>query len=211
MIGLCGPHRSGKTTLAREYAKNSDAKFLETRASVVFKDMGLDPAKTYDFSTRMDVQEEILKRFEADYRKQIGGMSIITDRTPLDLLAYTLAEAVADNVEGQNEERLERYSYNCFRVLNNYFSIVMLVQPGLPLVAENGKAALNKAYQEHLNAIILGLMVGEKTNVPAFFIPRSNLDLGERLDLLQRCIGRTVGRVQEEIQALSSYLPIAIH
>jgi hypothetical protein len=36
--------------------------------------------------------------------------------------------------------------------------MVMIVQPGIPIVPAPGKASLNTAYIEHLNLLALGLM-----------------------------------------------------
>ena len=69
MIGLSGAHRTGKSSLARAFAEKHGIPFVETSASQVFKDLGVDPAATHDFSTRLTVQEEILKRFDAMYAK----------------------------------------------------------------------------------------------------------------------------------------------
>lgn len=200
MIGLAGAHRTGKTTLARAYAKKRGLEFVETSASQVFRDMGLDPAAALDFSTRLRVQEEILARFDALYATHMRTDMAITDRTPLDMLAYTLADATGDVVGDEDQARLERYVRKCFEVTNKRFGVLVVVQPGIALVAEEGKAALNNAYIEHLNSLILGLSVDERLKSAHFYIPRSTMDLGDRIGALDFAVGRAKRRVIDELE-----------
>src|SRR3569832_345872 len=67
LIGLCGAHRTGKTSLAKAYAKKHGIAFMETSVSAIFKELGLDPAASFDFKTRLDIQEVILERLDAKY------------------------------------------------------------------------------------------------------------------------------------------------
>ena len=92
MLGLSGSHRVGKTTLAKLYAEKHGFAFVQTSVSAIFKELGLDPAQTYDFATRLTVQEEILKRLDKTFAEH-AGQAAITDRTPLDFLAYTMGDA----------------------------------------------------------------------------------------------------------------------
>ena len=191
MIGLAGSHRTGKSTLARAYAEKHDALFVETSASAVFRDMGLDPAVTYSFATRLEVQKEILRRMDAAYAAVPAGKEAITDRTPVDMLAYTMAEAVGDRVEEKDQADFKRYAEDCIAVTNKRFSVLVIVQPGIKIVAADGKAALNEAYMEHLNSLMLGLSVDERIKCQHYYLQRSNLDLENRLKGLEAVIKKT--------------------
>lgn len=195
MIGLCGAHRTGKTSLAREYAKKHGLEFVQTSASAVFDDLGIDPAGMMDFDTRLMVQEEILKRFDAQYAA-VGAKPAITDRTPLDMLAYTMAEAIQNSVS--DTERFKKYVQSCIDVTNKRFGVLLVVQPGIQVVAEKGKAALNDAYIEHLNSIILGLSVDERIKALHFYIPRHMTDMEERLAALDFAFSRAKKRAESE-------------
>lgn len=199
MIGLCGSHRSGKTSLAKAFAEKHNIAFVQTGASAVFKDMGLDPAKHYDFATRLAVQEEILRRFDLQYA-EIDAKSAITDRTPLDLLAYTIAEAVQNAVPAELQARFKKYVQSCIDVTNKRFGVLLVVQPGIKIVAEEGKAALNEAYLEHLNSIILGLSVDERIKSAHFYIPRHMTDMDERLAALDFAVNRAKKRAETELE-----------
>ncbi|MFK3741045.1 AAA family ATPase [Massilia sp. TN1-12] len=201
MIGLIGGHRVGKTSLAKAYAEKNDAVFLETSVSSMFKDMGHDPAGTFDFATRLTIQEEILKRLDVIYAAQPVDQAVITDRTPIDLLGYTMAEAVGMTVTPELQDRFDAYVRDCFRVLNKRFATVVLVQPGIPLVAAEGKAAMNKAYIEHLNSIMFGLMMDERTRPAHYYIRRTMLDFDDRLAALESAVGKAERLAHDQVGA----------
>lgn len=198
MFSVTGAHRTGKTTLAREFAKQNDFIFLETSVSAIFKELGYDPAATYDFATRLTIQEEVLKRLEALYRAA-NDTDVITDRCPLDLLAYTTAEAFGDRVPEDCQERFKRYVDDCMRVMNRHFCGVIIVQPGIPIVEEEGKAALNLAYMEHLNTLIRGYMADERMKVSPFYVPRHALSLEERVRAVGIAVNKVNGKAHREL------------
>lgn len=197
MIGLCGAHRTGKTSLARAFAEKHKLEFVQTTVSQVFKDMGLDPAVTYDFKTRLDVQEAILKCSDAQYAAA-GAKQAITDRTPLDFLMYTLADAVQNTVPEDQQARFKKYVQSCIDVTNKRFGVLLVVQPGIPVVAEEGKAAFNEAYIEHLNSIVLGLSVDERIKAAHFYLPRHMTDMDDRIAALDFAVGRAKKRAEVE-------------
>lgn len=193
-IGLCGSHRSGKSTLARAYAEKRGIQFVETSVSAIWRSLGYDPAKEYDFATRLMVQEEILKRVDAIYAKY-AGLDFITDRTPLDMAAYTLGDAIGDRVPADCQVRLANYVNACFDVTNRRFGMVLLIQPGIPLVDAPGKAAMNVGYIEHLNSLILGLTVDERLTSFHYYMPRGIVKHEDRLSALESSVDRAKGRV----------------
>lgn len=198
-IGLTGSHRSGKTTLALEFAKKNGFTFVKTSAGEIFSEMGLTPSVTYDFSTRLAVQNRILDEFDKTWA-QYALDSVITDRTPLDLLAYTLAEVVGDNINAEQQDQLDSYIRRCFDVANKRFHTIILIQPGIALVQEEGKAALNRGYIEHLNSLILGLSVDERLRVSHFYLPRHMTNLEARIGAVEFALGRVIKRVASDLQ-----------
>jgi hypothetical protein len=199
--GLCGGHRTGKTSLARTYAEKYGALFVETPTSAIFRELGLDPAQRFTFSERLAIQEVILQRTdELVYAAVPVGVDAIADRTPLDMLAYTMAEAVGDAVQPEDQERFARYANACFDITNKRFSMVVLVQPGIPLQHTSGKAVANAAYIEHLNSLILGLCVDQRMKTSHFYIPRQNLEMEDRLRCLINASNRAEGYAQQDLQ-----------
>ncbi|WP_432263113.1 AAA family ATPase [Cupriavidus sp. TMH.W2] len=181
-IGLCGPHRTGKTTLAKAFAADANIPFLVTSTSTVFARHGLDPAAPMDFGTRLFIQDKVLDAAVEVWR-DAGAEQWITDRTPLDMLMYTLAD-----IQGGTEAEpavVAKYAARCFQATADIFDRLVLVQPGIPLAHEPGKAALNPAFIEHLSALLLGLCHSEENSVPVRVIPRMVLDLSERVALVR--------------------------
>jgi hypothetical protein len=193
MIGLCGAHRTGKTTLAKAYALKSGSTFLETSVSAINRELGFDLSKEHTFAERLAHQEQILERIDRIYG-QHAGEDVITDRTPLDMIAYPMAEAINSRVADEDQERFARYVQKCIDVTNRRFGILMVVQPGIALKDAEGKAAANAAYIEHLNSIILGLTVDERVKPLHFYIPRHMRDLAERIEAVEYAARRGLAR-----------------
>lgn len=179
-IGLCGSHRTGKTTLAQEISKQYDLEFVVTTTSEVFVANGLKPSSPMDFDTRLWIQDKIISAAEEVWSTCDGPF--ITDRTPLDMLAYTLGDI--QGIVTVDFEPLKKYMDRCFDVTNRYFASLCVVQPGIKLVPAPGKAALNLAYIEHLNTLVLGLCGDEQVTVPFHLLPRKTIDLQKRCEFL---------------------------
>jgi len=209
-VGLCGAHRTGKTTLARAYAQKRGVPFVETSVSAIWHSLGYDPAKEYDFATRLMVQEEILKRVDAIYAKY-AGLDFITDRTPLDMAAYTLGDAIGERVPADCQDRLTAYVRNCFDVTNRRFGLVLLIQPGIPLVNAPGKAAMNQGYIEHLNSLILGLTVDERLTSLHYYMPRAIVSPEDRLAALEASVDRAKGKAIAELVDAKSSGKVLVH
>ncbi len=178
--GLCGSHRTGKTTLAEEISKRTGIPFVRTGTSEVFRECGLDPSGPLDFKKRLWIQNEILDAAERVWNA--GQGRFITDRTPLDMAAYTLAD-----IQGCTEADfvgLERYLVRCFEATNRFFALLVLIQPGIPLVHQEGKAALNEGYLEHLNYLILGLCQDERVRSKLLCLPRDVTGMDDRVNII---------------------------
>jgi len=201
LIGLCGSHRTGKTSLARAYAEKQKIAFVETSVSAIFRELGHDPATAFDFKTRLDIQEVILDRLDQVYGKLDPAALAITDRTPIDMLAYTMAEAVGAAVGEAEQARFARYTQRCLEVTNKRFSTLVLLQPGIPLVFEEGKALMNPAYIEHLNSLMLGLSVDERVKCSHFYILRRLTDMNERVEALDSAVRKSEYFAQQQVEA----------
>ena len=182
--GLCGPHRTGKTTLARAFAEKYKIPFVQTSASNVFELLGKDPKINYPIEERIVIQEAILFAFEAQYaaaRKL--STAWISDRTPIDLASYMIADVQRETFTGQYglSVLVNDYIDRCIKSTNQWFSTVVLVQPGIVMVEAPGKAPACPAYVEHLNLIQSGLLLREELVAQHYMIPRQYTNLEERI------------------------------
>ena len=176
-IAFIGAHRTGKTTLAKAVSEVIGIPYVPISTSQVFKDSGLDPSDKLDIWARFDIQKKILLHacdiwFDMDQQ-------FICDRTPLDMLAYMLADIQANSIGVISEDDIAAYSDRCFKATRQFFGDLIIVPPAIALVFEEGKAPLSKAYIEHLHYLILGLAT-EVSN-DTCFIPRYCTDLGDRV------------------------------
>ena len=177
-LGLCGAHRTGKTTLAKAIAASFDIPFVQTTTSQVFADLGLDPAAPMDFATRLFVQNHVLDAAEKIW--QDVAHPFISDRTPIDMIAYTLGD-----IQGKTEvnfDLLNQYIDRCLAITNQYFPNLAIIQPGIPLIYEQGKAALNAAYIEHINILVIGLCADARLQAQVFCNPREAIALDTRIN-----------------------------
>jgi hypothetical protein len=194
--GLVGSHRVGKTTLAREFAKETDVPLIETSTSAIMKSHGFDPRLDYPLADRIHMQEIILDEMDALFRS--GPRTFITDRTPIDAAAYMLADVTRANT--MLDLRIQNYIERCLKVTNEHFSMLLVVQPGIPLREEEGKAPANPAYIEHIAQLVMGLVNDERLGSRHFFIPRRFLRLEDRIACLNYSINRARERAGIEIE-----------
>jgi hypothetical protein len=176
-LGLCGAHRTGKTTLAIALADRLNIPFVRTTTSQVFAHLGLDPAEPMDFKTRLFVQNHVLDAAEQIWQNSVTPF--ISDRTPIDMIAYTLGD-----IQGKTEvdfDLLNQYIDRCFASTNQFFQNLAIIQPGIPLVYEEGKAALNAAYIEHINVLVIGLCSDLRLSANVFCNAREAINLEIRI------------------------------
>ncbi len=164
-----------------ELAQLTGKQFVRTRVTEIFAQHGLHAAQVMDFETRLGIQYRILEACENDWQKASGiGGDFITDRTPVDFLAYTLGD-----VQGKtevNQADFDRYINRCFDLTNSFFDTLVIIQPGIPLAQAEGKAALNKAYIEHINSLVIGLCHDQRVLSKVMTLNREVVELGERIN-----------------------------
>ena len=181
-LGLCGAHRTGKTTLAIAISTDLNLPFVRTTTSQVFAQLGLDPAEPMDFQTRLFVQNHVLDAAEQVWQE--SASPFISDRTPIDMIAYTLGD-----IQGKTEvdfDLLSQYIDRCFASTNQFFQNLAIIQPGIPLVYEEGKAALNAAYIEHINILVIGLCNDSRLKTNVFCNARDVIAIDLRINNILR-------------------------
>lgn len=179
-IAFSGAHRTGKSTLAEYFSKKNGIEYVMTDISGIFKERGLSPRDKLPFDTRMDIQWEILKRLKQTYHA--AKTPFVTDRSPIDLMAYLLSEIGPDNVSEDADMQIAGYFDECARVVQRHLSAIILVQPGIEVVEDSSKAPATFGYMEHINIICKGL-IGEPRfgETSMIIMSRKVTDLNERL------------------------------
>lgn len=194
-IGLVGAQRVGKTTLARAFSQAEGVRFVQTNTTGVFERLGLDPRAEYPFDKRLEIQWRILEALEQSYAEVGLHDPFITDRTPIDLMTYTLADIQRSTLSDGQSDELVKYMRQCFQVANERLGVIVLVQPGIPLVEELGKAQANLGFMEHFNALARGLLASEQLTSEDFFIPRHVTNLSTRVEAIRRAVDKATERV----------------
>jgi hypothetical protein len=188
MIGLSGAQGVGKSTLAREASVVIELPFVQTTTSSVFRESGLDPAIRLSFEDRILIQNRILNTLDEQWGAVTDGR-FITDRTPLDMIGYTLAEIGQEPMTTDQEVKLRRYIQKCAEVCNKRFSAIIVVHPPMQLFPrpenQEGKAVNTWGFVEHVNRIILGSVSHPSIKVNHFFIPSHMTDLKARVSAVQ--------------------------
>ena len=199
-LGLCGAHRTGKTTIARELVKVNGLPMASSSTSQVAFDMGIDLTTRLDFKTRLAFQERVF-----DVHDELWGSfdgMFIADRTPIDLAAYLLAD-IPNNLDDPDLiTQALAYTDKCFRSANRHFFTVALIQPGLPYLYEPGKPLPNKAYQEQHNTICTGLLYDNRYHRDLIILNRECLELSERCVLVAQSAKAALGQVYQHARSL---------
>ena len=157
-IGITGAHRTGKTTLAKALAQELGKPFLETNARTAFKKLGFDPAKNYDFDTRLHIQGEIMNDIANLYQSSTG---FVTDRTPVDLLAYTYVQIGQNQLTEGQTTWLKEYTRVCISLTCRHLDYLVYVPIAIEPVQEENKASIDYGFMHHIDALIIGF--AEKT------------------------------------------------
>ena len=201
MMGLVGAHRTGKTTLARVVAERTGLPFVSSSTSQVFADMGLDVRDDYPFSVRIRAQHIVLERMIEAYRR--AGTRFITDRTPIDALAYTLADVQKANLTVGELKQVETYMEECIRATNYSFFHLFLLPTGLPYVEAPGKPPFNVPYQEHIHFLAFGAVVDERFDVTCEVLRRAATNLDSRADHVCEVYENSAKEARKAIKGLT--------
>lgn len=200
LIGLCGAHRTGKSTLARELAKYG-FEYVDAGVSKVLSDNGFDPESIQElgyveFYMAQKLVLEHIMEIAYECSRDLDN-TYVMDRTPLDALAYFQCffngrfcyrmSQYADD-EGENfRQNYERYTEMAYSAAHRYVCLIQ-VQPGIQLVKEKGKALADEVFIEQLNTLLLGDASTLDLEYPSspfvFIMPRNIIDMNQRVNFV---------------------------
>lgn len=99
-VAFCGSHGTGKTTLALDVAKNHSLDYIGGMVRAIKKDVGIKINKEADIKSQTLIWQTCL--VEHLYRD-----NFVSDRSLLDVMAYTLCLAAKESVEWEIIETAE--------------------------------------------------------------------------------------------------------
>ena len=178
-IALFGAHRTGKTSLAKEFAEATRIPFVQSTVSKDMKNLNVATDTAFEMQKRLETQEKI---FESYKNLMSDKVALVTDRSPLDFALYTILE-VSNNFPNDVEliSRYQNYLDSCIQE-SKKFDKIYLLQPGIEIVKEGGKGNSVKPVIDKLNLIALGLASKLETNI--VIIPDYILNLSQRVEFL---------------------------
>lgn len=159
LYGICGSSGSGKSTLGRMVAESLDMTFQPTSITECAKRHGFDAVGSLSLEQRLELQNHLL----ADHVEMIGKAKrpLIVDRTPIDFIAYLLAEFHMHSHEGMQPSLLlevRNYVDLCLKETRAHYDMVFMLAP-LPVYEVSvTRPAPNPAYQAHTDLIMRGAL-----------------------------------------------------
>lgn len=200
-FGLAGAHRTGKTTLCEYLHKTNPAiPFVRTSTKEAAAKFGFDVNNPGSYEQRLDWQEYLLDLYGRLFDQQ--GTAFFTDRTPLDLASYLIAEVPTGEIDPDWDRRTQRYLDRCIEMADRHFALIALIQPGIPHVQVEGAPLPNVAYQEKLNLILIGLGNHQGYNGRFAVVNRQITDMKQRANLIAAQVGETYKHYRSALHAL---------
>lgn len=194
LVGLTGTHCTGKTTLAKTVADEFGYGFIRTSISDVLKGLGKDPAVRMTIRERIDAQMAILDRLNEQWDQALKSpdMIWIADRTPIDLMAYLMADVEAYSPMSAEEARDFSLAMRATEGSIKKFDLIIQVQMGIPVAADpEGKLRASHCpiYRSKLEILMRGF---SDAHAPNFYaLDRDCVDLYERVGKVRGLVKAT--------------------
>lgn len=190
MYGLAGASRTGKTTLAKRLSTELNIPFLDSSTTVLARKAGFNMVANMGVEERLTAQEKLLEAYMELIHE--APQVFITDRTPFDMLAYTLAEVGMHSCDAELGERIAKYTEACMAAGEKTFAMVMHVDP-LDFYEESpDKPPLNKAYQNHIHLLIGGALL--ESSVPMMAVEDGPVE--ERVSRILASLSRYLEQIK---------------
>lgn len=149
LISICGAQGSGKSTLIQGLLQSPDLnitpKVIERKtARSILSDWGLTLQQVYeDPQLITKFQDELLERkFQDEFEAANSDELWITERTYIDLLAYTVANVGRFN---QYSDWLNTYAQRCNELQSTY-NLILYLPSGKFTIQDDGVRPKNPVY-----------------------------------------------------------------
>lgn len=160
-INCCGPSGTGKSTMAKYISETCGIPFLETSTKPLWKAWGIKSHKDILLMSTNEPERALIFQYDVlKFRKELmeSQGSYVTDRSPIDNIAYFLFQCAPY----LKEEQIERYVNECLAVLENTCNL-LLVFPFLkeqPL-EDDGARIASRYFQSTMNSIFQNILMGD--------------------------------------------------
>ncbi len=196
IIGFSGAHRTGKTSICQTIENtNPHLPFVKTNVSSSIKEkFGVDVNEVTDTLGFLEMQEYIIDALDALWSNY--QYLCVTDRTPLDVMAYTAAKMnYVDYFDPQLNSRYNCIMDKCKAALKKHFGCIIHVQPGIAYIEQEGKPKVSESYQDIVDKLCIGYGL---TNFLEFnILPRNCLTVEGRYDESIKIFNNFVHNVNE--------------
>lgn len=160
LVGITGSSGTGKTTLATDVADALGISFVPSEINKIALAAGFKNASLeLSFDERITLQQKILVGYK-EFLAELPS-NTITDRTPIDIAAYMMAEVTMHSGKKMREfamQQITTFVEDCLAVTNATFDTVLIVRPLNTYEEIDGKRPpVNPAYQLHTQLIMEGL------------------------------------------------------
>lgn len=173
MFALSGAHRTGKTSLAKALSERLGIPYLDCNVTPELEAAGYDQVAALSLEMRLACQE---KRLELHMAKiESAPRPCITDRSPLDLAAYTIAEFNMHSDPGLAAQA-QSYVQRCINLTMIHHDTIIAVRPLPFFTVEEGKPPPNVGFQWHIQHLVEGFMVVASKIVQPVFLDITEFD-----------------------------------
>jgi hypothetical protein len=198
LFGLSGAHRSGKSTLARRLSDKLDIHYAPFSTTALMRAAGYDGVADLSVEDRMTAQERLLDAALAFY--DTLPRPVITDRTPLDMIGYMLAEIGMHGTPPAIAERAMAYQLRALEATRIRFNCIIVLRPLPGYEADPTKPPENRAYQWHHQYIVEGAAMNLGV-VDLYLLQTTTLD--DRLARAGGFITRQMTELKESLALVS--------
>ena len=165
IYGLTGASRAGKKTLGRQLSQKLGIPFISTKITEIASELRLPSSvDNLDFMERITVQFQLLCGMEV-FLNDLTTPCII-DRTPIDLIAYTLAEinmhSLTNTLEIIDREIIDsslvEFYHSCIELTKEHVDRLYCLDYLPHYDFHTKRPTTGQAYQMHRQLLIKGAM-----------------------------------------------------
>jgi GTPase SAR1 family protein len=189
-IGVCGVHRTGKTTLVERLANELKGYTISLNISEQFEKYNLDPSGNISSCERIRIQKDILNMFNYNFQKEFLNNKnkyryFITDRTPCDFASYFQMELGGIIAE----DKIKEYKDNCILFMNRIkYDYVVIIHPAIDIVPAEYKGNIDIEYMSILDGIFIDILNSYSGFYKVIDIPISLIDINDRVNFVKQFI-----------------------